>query len=163
MHIRHLRPSELELVAPVWASLLAHHGELDPDLPTRPAGESWPLRRRDYERWLAEPDSFALVAEDGEEVAGYAVVHVGGPDETWVTSDRTAELETLAVLPSHRGTGLGGALLDAVEEELGRLGVNDMWVGVVAANSDALRFYERRGLRTYMHRMHGRLSVGGDG
>ena len=163
MEIRHLSPSELDLVAPVWASLLAHHGELDPDLPTRPAAESWPLRRRDYGRWLAESDSFALVAEDGQEVVGYAVVHVGGPDETWVTSDRTAELETLAVLPSHRGTGLGGALVDAVEEELGRLGVEDMWVGVVAANSDALRFYERRGLRTYLHRMHARLRVGGDG
>ena len=45
-------------------------------MPTRPAAESWPMRRGDYARWLAEPGSFALVAEEDGEVAGYAVVHV---------------------------------------------------------------------------------------
>jgi GNAT superfamily N-acetyltransferase len=163
VHIRPLTPSELDLVAPVWGSLLEHHGELEPRLRTRPAAESWPMRRADYERWLAEPGSFALVAEEEGTAVGYAVVHVQGPDETWVTGERTAELETLAVLPSHRGNGVGGALMDAVEEELGRLGVEDLWVAVVAANADALRFYERRGLRSYMHRMHARLRVGPDG
>ena len=154
MDIRPLSPSELELVAPVWASLLRHHGEVEPDLPIRPAAESWPMRRADYERWLAEPGSFALVAEDESEAAGYTVVRVRGPDETWVTSERTAELETLAVLPTRRGAGIGAALLDAVDAELDRLGVDDLWVAVVASNAEALRFYERRGLRTYMHRMH---------
>jgi GNAT superfamily N-acetyltransferase len=163
VEIRSLTPSELDLVAPVWASLLEHHGEVEPDLRTRPAAESWPMRRSEYESWLAHPDSFAVVAEEDGEPVGYAVAHVRGPDETWVTGERTAELETLAVLPGHRGTGIGGALMDAVEEELGRLGVEDMWVAVVAANTDALRFYERRGLRSYMHRMHTRLRVGRDG
>ena len=78
-----MSPSELELVAPVWASLLEHHGEVEPRLPTRPASQSWPMRRRDYERWLAEPDSFALVAEEDGVAVGYAVVHLQGPDETW--------------------------------------------------------------------------------
>jgi hypothetical protein len=41
-----------------------------------------------------------------------------------------------------------------VDAELDRLGIDDLWVAVVAGNTDALRFYERRGLRTYMHRMH---------
>lgn len=163
MDIRPLTPSELDLVAPVWASLLEHHGEVEPDLRTRPAAESWPMRRSDYEGRLAEPGSFALVAEEDAEAVGYAVVHVKGPDETWVTSEQTAELETLAVLPSHRGAGIGGALMDAVEDELGQLGIEDVWVAVVAGNTAALRFYERRGLRTYMHRMHARLRVGRDG
>jgi ribosomal protein S18 acetylase RimI-like enzyme len=154
VQVRPLNPSELELVAQVWASLLAHHGEVEPELPTRPAAESWPMRRGDYQRWLAEPGSFALVAEEGEEAVGYAVVHVRGPDETWVTGERTAELETLAVLPGHRGAGIGGALMDAVDAELDRLGIYDLWVGVVAANADALRFYESRGMRTYMQRMY---------
>lgn len=129
MRIRRLEAAELELVAPIWASLLAHHGEVEPELRSRPAAESWPMRRDDYERWLAEPNSFA----------------------------------TLAVLPARRGAGIGAALMDAVEEELHRLGIEDMWVAVVARNSDALRFYERRGLRTYMHRMHTRLRVDSDG
>ena len=77
------------------------------------------MRRGDYERWLAEPGSFALVAEEDGEAVGYAVVHLQGPDETWVTGERTAELETIAVLPEQRGAGIGAALMDAVDRELG--------------------------------------------
>jgi ribosomal protein S18 acetylase RimI-like enzyme len=154
VRIRRLEAAELELVAPVWASLLSHHGEVEPDLPTRPVAESWPMRHADYVRWLAEPGSFALVADMDGEAAGYAVVRLEGPDETWVTDERRAELETLAVLPAHRGAGIGAALMDAVDEELDRLGIDDVWLAVVAGNTDALRFYERRGLRTYAHRMH---------
>ena len=154
MRIRRLEAAELERVAQVWASLLEHHGEVAPDLPTRPVTESWPMRRADYERWLAEPGSFALVADVDGEAAGYAMVRLQGPDETWVTDERRAELETLAVLPAHRGAGIGAALMDAVDEQLDRLGIDDVWLAVVAGNTDALRFYERRGLRTYAHRMH---------
>ena len=158
MLVRRLQAEELDLVAPLWESLLAHHAALTRALPTRPPAESWRMRRAQYERWLAEPGSFALVAEEEGTPVGYAVVHLGGPDETWVTGDPTAELETLAVLPASRGEGVGSALMDAVDEELDRLGVDDLWVGVVADNEDAVRFYERRGLVAYLHRMHrGRL------
>ena len=154
MLVRRLQAEELDLVAPVWESLLAHHAEVAPAMATRPPGESWRMRRADYERWLTEPGSFTLVAEEDGTAVGYAVVHLGGPDETWVTGERTAELETLAVLPSSRGEGVGSALMDAVDEELGRLGVDDLWVAVVAGNEGAMRFYERRGLVAYMQRMH---------
>ena len=66
------------------------------------------------------------------------------------------------MLPAHRGAGIGAALMDAVDEELDRLGIDDVWLAVVAGNADALRFYERRGLRTYAHRMH-RGRVASDG
>jgi len=152
--VRRLQAGELDLVAPVWESLLAHHAAVAPAMSTRPPDESWRMRRADYERWLAEPGSFALVAEEGGAAVGYAVVHLIGPDETWVTGERTAELESLAVLPSSRGQGVGSALMHAVDEELRRLDVADLWVAVVAGNDGAMRFYERRGLATYMNRMH---------
>ena len=48
-------------------------------MPTRPPDESWPMRRGDYERWLAQPGSFALVAEEDGAAVGYAVVHSAAP------------------------------------------------------------------------------------
>jgi len=36
--IRRLEAGELDLVAPVWQSLLAHHGEVEPAMRTRPPG-----------------------------------------------------------------------------------------------------------------------------
>lgn len=57
-----------------------------------------------------------------------------------MTGERAAELETLAVLPSSRGRGVGSRLMDAVDDELARLGIDDLWVAVVAGNDAARRF-----------------------
>jgi ribosomal protein S18 acetylase RimI-like enzyme len=79
-----------------------------------------------------------------------ALVHMRGPEETWATGDRVAELDTLAVLPGHRGQGIGSALVDRVQDELRRLGVGHIAVSVIASNADAVRFYERLGLTRFL-------------
>jgi ribosomal protein S18 acetylase RimI-like enzyme len=58
---------------------------------------------------------------------------------------RSPSFATLVVLPTHRGQHIGSALIDAAECRLRELGVEDMVIGVVATNADALRLYERRG------------------
>ena len=80
--------------------------------------------------------------------AGYAVVEIHtGPDDTWPVGDTYAEVQSLAVSPGERGSGLGSRLMDTVDAELARRGIHDLAVGVLAGNEDAIRFYERRGLR----------------
>ena len=139
---------------PLWESLHHHHAAIAPHLlelgPVRPPSHSWAVRRRLYEEWLAEPDSFALVAKDDSKAVGYAVVHMRGPEETWATDDRIAELETLTVLPDYRGRGIGTTLVEAVNRELRRLGIRHLGVSVIASNKDALRFYERLGLLPFL-------------
>ena len=83
-------------------------------------------------------------------LVGYAVAHMRGPEETWASGDRIAVLETLAVLPGHRGRGLGTALVERMYEELRALGVGHFTVGVIASNADAVRFYERLGLTRFV-------------
>ncbi|MEO8687356.1 MAG: GNAT family N-acetyltransferase [Solirubrobacteraceae bacterium] len=58
------------------------------------------------------------------------------------------EIESLAVLPEHRGRGIGTELLDRLERELLDQGVSDLVIGVLPGNAGALRMYERRGYRT---------------
>jgi ribosomal protein S18 acetylase RimI-like enzyme len=147
-------PERIPELRPLWVSLSRHHAEVAPELAVlgevRPEGESWAVRRALYEGWLAEPDAFVLVADVDSEAVGYAVVHLRGPEETWATGERVAELETLAVLPGHRGAGIGTALVQRVYEELRRLGVAQLVVGVIASNADAVRFYERLGLTRFL-------------
>jgi ribosomal protein S18 acetylase RimI-like enzyme len=107
--------------------------------------DSWAVRRDLYAEWLADPDSFALLAEDAGRPVGYAVVYLRGSEETWQTGC-IGVLETLAVLPEHRGRGIGSALVERVFSELRRLGAGHFEVGVIASNEAALRFYERLGL-----------------
>jgi ribosomal protein S18 acetylase RimI-like enzyme len=147
---------------PLWESLSRHHVEVAPELAdvlgeARPLGDSWAMRRSLYEDWLAGRDAFALIAEEDGRPVGYAVVKVRGPEETWSTGDRVAELETLAVLPEHRGRGIGTALVERMHEELARMDVSHFVVAVIATNADSVRFYERLGLTGFLITYAGRV------
>ena len=69
--------------------------------------------------------------------------------DTWVTGPRIGEIESLAVLPGHRGRGLGGELLDGLERSLADQGVGDLVLGLLPGNAGAARLYERRGYRAF--------------
>jgi ribosomal protein S18 acetylase RimI-like enzyme len=144
--IRELGAGDLDGLRSLWLALHAHHLEVDEAVrPGVPPGESWPRRRAQYADWLANPEAFALVAERSGEIAGYALVSIGPPDDTYLTGRVTANLETMSVDPSARGTGVGSALLDAVRARLAALGAELLFVSALAANAGARRFYEGHG------------------
>ncbi len=92
-----------------------------------------------------------MLAERDGTAIGYAVVEIlPGPDDTWVTGPRMADVQTLAVAPAERGHGVGTMLLDAVDARLAELGIGDVFIAGLTGNADALRFYQRRGLRPVM-------------
>jgi GNAT superfamily N-acetyltransferase len=151
---------ELDAVEPLWNALQEHHGqitpELDPQTPKRELGEAWRVRRSKYVRWLEDPETFFVIAEDGSGPIGYAFVTVGPGYASWVTGERAGELETLSVLPDRRGGGVGAALIEAVWERLDRLGVEDMAITTTKTNVDAHRFYERQGFSQGFVVYHGK-------
>jgi GNAT superfamily N-acetyltransferase len=148
LRIRRGGPELIDELEPLWLALHAHHQKVAPQWRYHGDPESWRIRSERYREWLAEPDAFVLVASIGEQLAGYALVHFkSGPDDSWVTGERMAELETISVTPGHRGQGIGTALMDAVDAELDRLGISDLFIGALAGNEDAQRFYASRGFR----------------
>jgi ribosomal protein S18 acetylase RimI-like enzyme len=140
---------QLAAVEPLWNALQAHHAKLTPNLggstPKRELEDSWRRRRAKYERWLQDPDTFFAIAENGDHPVGYAFVTVGPGYAGWQTGDRLAELETLSVLPEHRGAGVGTALLESVWQRLDEMGVEDLAITAAKTNVDSHRFYERHG------------------
>ena len=150
VEIRRIGVSELDLIEPLWNALREHHSSVTPDLGSpRPRDQSWQRRSRQYEEWLEDPEAFVLLAERGGEQVGYAMTHVREGSPTWPLSERAGEIETLSVLPGERGGGTGGALLQAVREELGARDITELSLHAMPANSDAIRFYERHGFNTY--------------
>lgn len=77
-----------------------------------------------------------LVAERDGEIAGYAGLLAVGGD---------GDVQTIAVVPSHQGTGVGSALLDALLDEAARRGCDDVLLEVRGDNSPALSLYRRKG------------------
>jgi ribosomal protein S18 acetylase RimI-like enzyme len=90
---------------------------------------TWGVRRALYAELLGKPDTVLLLAEDGAGAAvGYGLAHVMAREETWVDDTWVAgphigEIESLSVLPAHRGAGIGTALLDRLELALAEQGV----------------------------------------
>jgi ribosomal protein S18 acetylase RimI-like enzyme len=158
----------LDELEPLTRSLHAHHVSVDPAIPGVPPRDEdgwWRIRRNRYGGWLStENDAFVLLAEttDGTPV-GYALVTLHDEDDSHTTGDRFAELQSLAVLPSHRGAGVGTRLLHEVYREVRRYGIEEMVIGVLATNEPALRLYEREGFRPWVVLTMGKVPDPGPG
>jgi ribosomal protein S18 acetylase RimI-like enzyme len=165
-----LRPggaTDLDLVGPLWVAVHHRHAESMPELaPYVSDDETWRVRRALYEELLAKPDTLLLIAVVDDAAVGYGLAHVLPVDETWIpdtwaTGSRIGEIESLSVLPQYRGGGLGSELLLRLEDHLANHGVEDLILGALAGNHDAIRLYERRGYRAtwlYLSRFSGRDS-----
>jgi ribosomal protein S18 acetylase RimI-like enzyme len=152
--IERLDPARLDEVEPLWRALLARHAEVWDLLPMRSAEETWKRLRRQFEGWLADESSFVLVARRVDAPVGYILIDVTDGDETYLTGERMARIETLVVADGERDAGLGGRLFDAAMLELERLGVDDLLVGHMHGNEAARRFYERRGFTPFVHLLY---------
>jgi ribosomal protein S18 acetylase RimI-like enzyme len=156
---------DVPALEPLWVAVHHVHRASMPELaPYVSDAETWAELRRHYDAIFEKPDTVLLLAYDGEELVGYALAHVLAVGETfipdtWRTGERIGELESLAVRESHRGQGIGSALLDAVDEAFAAQGIRDVIVGALPGNEGALRLYARRGFRPtwlYLSRFEGR-------
>ena len=156
---------DVDSLEPLWVAVHHAHAASMPELaPYVSDAETWTHERPLYLALLAKPDTLLLLARDGHELVGYALAHVSPVDETWIpdtwqTGPRIGELESIGVVAQRRGEGIGSALMDAVERELAARGLDDLILGVLPGNVDAIRLYERRGFRPtwmYLSRFAGR-------
>jgi GNAT superfamily N-acetyltransferase len=90
-------------------------------------------RHRDsfWTRAVQRVNDTTVAVVDGE-VAGFVMV-VGD------------EVEQVYVAARHRGAGVADTLMSEAERQVARAGHSTAWLAVVAGNSRARRFYERRG------------------
>ena len=163
--IRRGGAEDIPRLEPLWVAVHHRHAESMPELaPYVDDATTWGERRELYAEVLAKPGTVLLLAEDDGELVGYGLAHVMDAagslfSDTWVTGDRIGEIESLSVLPAHRGHCLGTQLLEALETALREQGVQDLVIGLLPGNTGAARLYERRGYRPtwmYLSRFAGR-------
>ena len=156
---------DVDSLEPLWVAVHRAHAAAMPELaPYVSDAETWAEHRPLYVRLFEKPDTTLLLARVDGELVGYALLHVEPVGETfiadtWRTGERIGELESIAVAPSHRGQGIGSALLDAVDREFEALGAADVIIGLLPGNDGARRLYESRGFRPtwlYLSRFAGR-------
>jgi GNAT superfamily N-acetyltransferase len=131
--VRPARPSEAELVAPLYEWLFAPPGGRLPD---------WNLdvaagRLRDL---IEGERSDVLVAEQQNRIIGFGTIVI---DLCSVRFGNRAWVEDLAVDPDARSQGVGKALLDALKHWANAHGATHLELDSGDARVDAHRFYER--------------------
>jgi ribosomal protein S18 acetylase RimI-like enzyme len=151
----------LDEVGPLFKGMVEHHRVVTGDQwPVREAEQAWQRRRRQYSAWLAGGRSWLLLADaaaGGQPAAGYAMVRLTEPGPTWDLGATMGELESLAVAEQARGQGVGTMLMDASRDLLRARGASFWSVGVVEANTDAVRLYERAGFQPFYRQLLGPL------
>jgi ribosomal protein S18 acetylase RimI-like enzyme len=156
---------DLPLLEPLWVAVHHRHAQTMPHLaPYVSDRDTWAIRSPLYRELLAKPDTLLLLAFDGESAVGYGLAHVLPVEDSWIpdtwqTGARIGEIESLSVLPEYRGSGVGSLLLDRLEIHLRAHGAQDLILGVLPGNADAIRLYERRGYQPtwlYLSRFEGR-------
>lgn len=92
-------------------------------------------------RYFAEAkNALTVIAESGEEIVGFCIVHVSR-----VGRDRVGYVVTLDVAPGMRRQGLAGRMMERMEEQSRKTQCGVMGLHVSVENEDAIRFYERAG------------------
>lgn len=93
-------------------------------------------------RWFLAPFTLTLVAHQGAELAGFAML--GLPSEVH-RMPPTAELLAIAVAPAYRRRGIGGRLLRTLLKQARRLGVQRVILHTAVENAPAQRLFGRHG------------------
>lgn len=106
---------------------------------------------------IASDDAKVIVGEiDGEIVAsGYAKIEKSEP---YLQHDRHSYLGFMYVVPEQRGKGINKQIVDRLEEWSRSRGVTEMQLEVYAANSAAVKAYEKAGYEGLILTMRKALS-----
>jgi ribosomal protein S18 acetylase RimI-like enzyme len=128
-------------------------------LPSAPRGRDivdaylpWMWRR------CAELDGSVFVAVVGVAVVGFVCVLANVPRSDPDDSDAShAFIGEVSVLPSHRGKGVGEALVEHATRHCEERGASNVRLMVLAENSGARRLYQRLGFRDAVVTMIRRL------
>jgi GNAT superfamily N-acetyltransferase len=146
VEIRRAGPGDVDALLTVSTGLWREDaGTHDPEV----MNTDWPTEhgRAWFEALPGDPDRVGLIAEIGGRLAGGLMGSY--PELTPFVRQREARLNSLWVLPDHRGAGVGGLLVEAFREWARERGARYAVVTAFAANPTAIRLYEKHGFGSH--------------
>ena len=154
--IRPAAAGDAAAAAAMWANMATQHRAYD--------GECWnwtlgspEVFREHFERLTANEDAVVLVAVDGDDrPVAYLVAECRDAPPIFA-AQRKGTVYDLYVLPEARRSGLATRMMHAAEAALRERGAQEMDLQVAARNVEALKFYEKLGMRAVAVRMFKRL------
>ena len=150
--VRPARPEDEAAMGRLGAMLVDEHHRFDPDRFIAPLPDLGERYGQFLVSQIARPDKIVLVAERQGAVVGYAYGGAEGSDYM-VLRGPAGEIYDVVVDPAHRRQGIGMALLEAMVEALGALGVPRAVLFTADRNHAAQAMFDRAGFRRTMIEM----------
>jgi ribosomal protein S18 acetylase RimI-like enzyme len=148
---------DLETAALATGTLIWEHQALSPAFTGLTPPDEDELRA-DWTETLQDADVAFFVAERDGRVAGHTMLHPAGPD--FGVGPKTLHLSTAAVLPDHRGRGIGTALAEHALAWAAEAGYACVDTDCRVPNLLSSRFWPARGFRPTFHRLYRMLEIG---
>ncbi len=149
MHVRSAEERDISAIEALYREMNQVMASYQPDdfLPVPQAQEF-------LQELVSKPEFEVLLAEDGAQVCGMAVLKVAHtPPYTICVPHRFGYLMDLCVKSSCRGKGIGKQLLDAAKGWIRQRGLEYLELSVLEENKRAAELYRREGFRDTLHRM----------
>jgi len=155
IHIRKAVEQDAATLAALNADVQAIHAAAMPWLFKPPGPDTFaPAMVRDL---LAQPENLVFIAEVDGSAAGYAYAEIQERPETPLSYARDMiYLHHISVRPTHRGHGVGSALIEAVRAAAAENGIKLVALDVWTFNEEARAFFRRCGFVAYNERLWSR-------
>lgn len=154
VHVRRAGPDDVDALLTVSAGLWAEDaGTHDPEV----MNTDWPAQhgRASFEALVTDPTRLGLLAFAGDDLAGGLMG--SWPELTPYVRLREARLNSLWVLPEHRGAGVGAVLVEGFLAWAREVGAPYAVVTAYAENPTAIRLYGRHGFEDHTVTLRTRL------
>ena len=106
---------------------------------------------RSFSEAIRSRDGDVLVAVDGDEPVGMALVRVERPSR--MSDVEVVELSRVVVRDGRRGAGIGRSLVDAAHAWARAHGVANLMAGIFVANESSRRFWTTAGFEPWVERL----------
>ncbi len=141
--LREPTPADAERISAFAAQVFplgGRPGASEADIAAHVSRELSPQKMR---ATIADPNFVSVIAENGDEVAGYILLKQHSEHEA-IAARHPAEVKRLYVAPAYHGRGVANALMEAALQRMDPQ-CDALWLSVFSENPRGIAFYKRWG------------------
>ena len=138
-------------IMPIFAQIVDYHASIDSEVYTDADMSAFEQSVQDQ---LTKDNWKIFVAETNKKIVGFLTLQMRSNRRQWGNvADTDGRIDCLAVDENYRHMGIGTKLMVEVEDYLKSQGIFEMRLTVSIHNPNAIKCYEKMGMKTYIYTM----------
>lgn len=142
-------------IMPIFAQIVDYHASIDSEVYTDADMSAFEQSVQDQ---LTKDNWKIFVAETNKKIVGFLTLQMRSNRRQWGNvADTDGRIDCLAVDENYRHMGIGTKLMVEVENYLKSQGIFEMRLTVSIHNPNAIKCYEKMGMKNYIYSMRKEL------